>query len=237
MLPDAVSQKLDALPPQPGVYLFKDKKGAVVYVGKAKSLRARVRSYFQDSQGDSRAFIPILQRTIGDLDTIVTANEKEATILENNLVKEHRPRFNVKLRDDKDFITLRLGSSNASEEVPRASHWPRLDVVRRPTPDGGRYFGPYHSATAARRTLHLVNKHFQLRTCSDLEFANRKRPCLQHQIKRWGTADAAYVFFFGLAGLRPGTSLAVCLMYRLFWYLSGVAGAILHMLHRGKPAT
>jgi excinuclease ABC subunit C len=193
MLPDAVTQKLDALPPQPGVYLFKDKKGAVVYVGKAKSLRARVRSYFQDSQGDARAFIPILQRTIGDLDTIVTANEKEATILENNLVKEHRPRFNVKLRDDKDFITLKLGclggaggsgGSAKPGEASRASQWPRLDVVRRPTPDGARYFGPYHSATAARRTLQLVNKHFQLRTCSDVEFANRKRPCLQHQIKR-----------------------------------------------------
>jgi excinuclease ABC subunit C len=178
MLPDAVLQKLEGLPPQPGVYLFKDKKGAVVYVGKAKSLRSRVRSYFQESQGDQRAFIPILQRTIGDLETIVTANEKEATILENNLIKEHRPRYNVKLRDDKDFITLRLGRLGAGEP------WPRLQVVRRPTPDGGRYFGPYHSATAARRTLHLVNKHFQLRTCGDLEFASRKRPCLQHQIKR-----------------------------------------------------
>ncbi len=179
MLPDEVLQKLEALPTQPGVYLFKDKKGAVVYVGKAKSLRARVRSYFQDAQGDSRAFIPILQRTIGDLETIVTANEKEATILENNLVKEHRPRYNVKLRDDKDFITLRLGRTEAEP-----SQWPRLEVVRRPTPDGAKYFGPYHSATAARRTLHLVNKHFQLRTCSDTEFAGRKRPCLQHQIKR-----------------------------------------------------
>src|ERR1700758_696758 len=109
MLPEIVQQKLESLPTQPGVYLFKDKKGAVVYVGKAKSLRSRVRSYFQDAGGDARAFIPILQRTIGDLETIVTANEKEATILENNLVKEHRPRFNIKLRDDKDFITLRLG--------------------------------------------------------------------------------------------------------------------------------
>jgi excinuclease ABC subunit C len=178
MLPDAVLQKLEGLPPQSGVYLFKDKKGAVVYVGKAKSLRSRVRSYFQESQGDQRAFIPILQRTIGDLETIVTANEKEATILENNLIKEHRPRYNVKLRDDKDFITLRLGRLGAGEP------WPRLQVVRRPTPDGARYFGPYHSATAARRTLHLVNKHFQLRTCSDVEFASRRRPCLQHQIKR-----------------------------------------------------
>ena len=181
MLPDAVLQKLEGLPPQSGVYLFKDKKGAVVYVGKAKSLRSRVRSYFQDSQGDQRAFIPILQRTIGDLETIVTANEKEATILENNLIKEHRPRYNVKLRDDKDFITLRLGRVGP---LGAGEPWPRLQVVRRPTPDGARYFGPYHSATAARRTLHLVNKHFQLRTCSDVEFASRKRPCLQHQIKR-----------------------------------------------------
>ena len=229
MLPEAVVQKLEALPAQPGVYLFKDKKGAVVYVGKAKSLRSRVRSYFQESHGDQRAFIPILQRTIGDLETIVTQSEKEATILENNLVKEYRPRYNVKLRDDKDFITLRLGqmaktqltsqvagsgplprtsagdgragasgevaardgatavASRGSGEGPRTNHatdWPRLEVVRRPTPDGARYFGPYHSATAARRTLHLVNKHFQLRTCSDVEFASRRRPCLQHQIKR-----------------------------------------------------
>ncbi|HEY6460295.1 MAG TPA: excinuclease ABC subunit UvrC, partial [Polyangiaceae bacterium] len=156
-------------------------KGAVLYVGKAKSLRARVRSYFQDAQGDARAFIPVLQRTIGDLDTIVTANEKEATILENNLIKEYRPRYNVKLRDDKDFITLRLGRLGAAEP------WPRLEVVRRPRANDAekpRYFGPYHSATAARRTLHLVNKHFQLRTCSDTEFASRRRPCLQHQIKR-----------------------------------------------------
>jgi excinuclease ABC subunit C len=177
MLPEVVVQKLDALPPQPGVYIFKDKKGAVLYVGKAKSLRARVRSYFQEVQGDERAFIPILRATIGDLDTIVAANEKEATILENNLIKENRPKYNVKLRDDKDFITLRLGRMSEGT-------WPRLEVIRRPSPDGSRYFGPYHSATAARRTLHLVNKHFQLRTCSDVEFASRKRPCLQHQIKR-----------------------------------------------------
>jgi excinuclease ABC subunit C len=178
VLPDLVLQKLDALPAQPGVYLFKDRKGVVVYVGKAKSLRSRVRSYFQASGSDARAFIPLLQRTIGDLDTIVASTEKEAAILENNLIKEHRPRYNVKLRDDKDFITLRLGRMGAGEP------WPRLDVVRRPRPDGARYFGPYHSATAARRTLHLVNKYFQLRTCSDVEFASRKRPCLQHQIKR-----------------------------------------------------
>jgi excinuclease ABC subunit C len=185
MIPESVLQKLEGLPAQPGVYLFKDKKGTVIYVGKAKSLRSRVRSYFQEASGDNRAFIPFLHGTVGDLETIVTANEKEATILENTLIKEHRPRYNVKLRDDKDFITLRLGALRAAEPSPGgASAWPRLEVVRRPTPDGARYFGPYHSATAARRTLHLVNKHFQLRTCRDAEFASRKRPCLQHHIKR-----------------------------------------------------
>ena len=118
MLPDAVTQKLDALPVQPGVYLFKDRKGTVVYVGKAKSLRSRVRSYFQSGASDERYFIPILQKTVGDLDTIVTSSEKEATILENNLIKEYRPRYNVKLRDDKDFITLRLaGSARPSRPV------------------------------------------------------------------------------------------------------------------------
>jgi excinuclease ABC subunit C len=185
MIPDLVLQKLDGLPAQPGVYLFKDKKGAVVYVGKAKSLRSRVRSYFQEASGDGRAFIPFLHGTVGDLETIVTANEKEATILENTLIKEYRPRYNVKLRDDKDFITLRLGALRVGELSPGgAAAWPRLEVVRRPTPDGARYFGPYHSATAARRTLHLVNKYFQLRTCGDVEFAGRKRPCLQYHIKR-----------------------------------------------------
>jgi excinuclease ABC subunit C len=175
MLPDVVLEKLDALPSSPGVYLFKDKKAAVVYVGKAKSLRNRVRSYFQEGSSDNRYFIPLLQKTIGDFDTIVTGSEKEAAILENNLIKEHRPRYNVKLRDDKDYISLRLDPKD---------EWPRLWVVRRPSPDGARYFGPYHSATAARRTLHLVNKHFQLRTCTDTEMKSRKRPCLQHQIKR-----------------------------------------------------
>lgn len=175
MLPEEVTAKLDSLPSQPGVYIFKGKKGEVLYVGKARSLRSRVRSYFQSGSSDTRAFIPVLHRTVVDLDTIVTATEKEATILENSLIKEYRPRYNVKLRDDKEFLSIRLGLDHA---------WPRLTVVRRPAADGSRYFGPYHSATAARRTLHLINKHFQLRTCSDSELESRKRPCLQYQIKR-----------------------------------------------------
>src|SRR6185437_14191583 len=117
MLPEVVQQKLEALPAQPGVYLFKDKKGTVVYVGKAKSLRSRVRSYFQEGNSDNRYFIPILQRSVGDVETIVTGSEKEAAILENNLIKEHRPRWNIKLRDDKDYISFKLDPKD---------EWPRL---------------------------------------------------------------------------------------------------------------
>ncbi len=167
--------KLESLPKASGCYLFKDKAGAVVYVGKAKSLRSRVKSYFQESGSDSRYFIPILRRVVRDLETVVTSSEKEAAVLENDLIKQHQPRFNVKLRDDKDFLCLRIDTHKP---------WPRLETVRRPSEDGARYFGPYHSATSARRTLHLVNKHFQLRTCSDADLASRRRPCLQYQIKR-----------------------------------------------------
>ncbi|HYQ30905.1 MAG TPA: excinuclease ABC subunit UvrC [Polyangiaceae bacterium] len=175
MTAELLLQKLESLPASPGCYVFKDKAGAVLYVGKAKSLRSRVRSYFQDSSSDVRAFIPFLRKLAVDLDTIVTLSEKEAAILENNLIKEQKPRFNVKLRDDKEYLSLRLSTEHA---------WPRLELVRKPKPDNARYFGPYHSATAARRTLHMVEKHFQLRTCSDRELESRKRPCLKYQIKR-----------------------------------------------------
>lgn len=170
-----LEQKLDTLPVSPGCYLFFDKDRKTLYVGKAKNLRSRVRSYFQESGSDTRYFIPLLRRLALDLETWVTSTEKEAAVLENELIKRHQPRFNVKLRDDKDFLCIRLDESKP---------WPRLETVRRPTPDGARYFGPYHSASKARKTLHLINKHFQLRTCSDADFASRSRPCLQFQIKR-----------------------------------------------------
>jgi excinuclease ABC subunit C len=171
----SLDEKLEGLPAQPGVYLFKDKTGTVVYVGKAKSLKSRVRSYFQASSSDDRAMLPFLLEVIVDAETIVTGSEKEAAILENTLIKQHQPRYNIKLRDDKEFLSIRLSLDHP---------WPRLDVVRRPQRDGARYFGPYHSASAARRSLHLINKHFQLRTCTDGELERRRRPCLQHQIKR-----------------------------------------------------
>jgi excinuclease ABC subunit C len=175
MLREVVQQKLDTLPVQPGVYLFKDVRGRVIYVGKARSLRSRVRSYFQASSSDTRYFIATLASEIGDLETYITPSEKEAALLENHLIKEHKPRHNVKLRDDKEFLSVRLD--------PKAE-WPRLEVVRKPRQDHSLYFGPYPSASQARQTLRLVNRHFQLRTCTDTEFASRKRPCLQYQIKR-----------------------------------------------------
>jgi excinuclease ABC subunit C len=167
--------KLANLPETPGVYLFRDRAGVVLYVGKAKSLRNRVRGYFQQGNSDTRSFIASLPKLLGDLETIVTASEKEAAILENTLIKEHQPKFNVKLRDDKNFLSIKLDPKEA---------WPRLRLVRKIERDQSAYFGPFHSATAARRTLSVVNKHFQLRTCSDRELQTRKRPCLQHQIKR-----------------------------------------------------
>lgn len=175
MLPENVQHKLDALPTAPGVYLFKGASGAVLYVGKARSLRSRVRSYFQPGSSDQRTFVAFLARELGDLETFVVGNEKEAALLENELIKQHQPRYNVKLRDDKDFLSIRID--------PR-DPWPRLHVVRRPKPDGARYYGPYDSATSARQTLRQINRFFKLRTCKDSELRTRVRPCLQYQIKR-----------------------------------------------------
>jgi excinuclease ABC subunit C len=172
---EVIQQKLDGLPSAPGCYVFLDAKGGSLYVGKAKSLRSRVRSYFQDAGSDTRAFLPFLRKHTADLETIVTATEKEAAILENSLIKERKPRYNVKLRDDKEYLSVRLAAEHP---------WPRLELVRKPKADGARYFGPYHSATAARRTLHVVERHWKLRTCSDREFESRRRPCLKFQIGR-----------------------------------------------------
>lgn len=175
MLSEALTAKLQTLPARPGCYLFKDAQGKVLYVGKATSLRSRVRSYFQEGSSDTRMHVPFLLSAVDDVDTIVTGSEKEATILEDSLIKQHKPRFNIKLRDDKSYLSLRIDTSQ---------DYPRVELVRRPSPDGARYFGPHHSATAARRTLNFINKHFLLRTCSDQEMGSRKRPCLQYHIKR-----------------------------------------------------
>jgi excinuclease ABC subunit C len=180
---------LDRIPTEPGVYLFKDARGAVVYVGKAKNLRTRVRQYFREG-GDERFFVAagFLGKTVADIETIVVTSSKEALLLENHLIKKHQPRFNVKLRDDKQYLVLRLKDPKPvtpdDADAPKRDLFPRVEVVRNIRDDGANYFGPYHSATSARETLRTLNRHFQLRTCTDHVLETRGRPCLQYQIKR-----------------------------------------------------
>ncbi|HWB79332.1 MAG TPA: GIY-YIG nuclease family protein, partial [Nannocystaceae bacterium] len=170
---DQLADVLERLPTEPGVYVMRDRQGEVIYVGKAAVLRNRVRQYFNGT--DTRVFVPLLAKLIGDIETVVVANVKEALLLENNLIKEHRPRFNVKLRDDSNYLVLRLDPKSA---------WPKLELVRNVGHEGAWYFGPYHSARSARQSLRVINRHFQLRTCSDFALTHRTRPCLQHQIDR-----------------------------------------------------
>jgi excinuclease ABC subunit C len=169
-----LTEKLERLPDRPGVYLYKDAKGQVVYVGKAASVRSRVRSYFQASRTRD-AKTDALVDHIADVDYIVTANELEALILESNLVKRHRPRYNIILRDDKHYPFLKL---TTNEE------YPRLLVARRVQKDGATYYGPFYPATALRETLRLVRALFPLRTCSINIDGQADRPCLQYYIHR-----------------------------------------------------
>jgi len=169
-----LSAKLAQIPDRPGVYLYKDAKSQIIYVGKAASLRGRVRSYFQDSRPrDPKTDALVAQ--IHDLEFIVTGNELEALILESNLVKRHRPRYNIILRDDKHYPFLKL---TTNEE------YPRLVVARRVQQDGGAYFGPFYPATAMRETLRLVRQLFPLRTCRITIDGKKARPCLQYYIHR-----------------------------------------------------
>ncbi len=174
-LPLWLEHVLDTSPKKPGCYLMKDQLGEIVYVGKAQDLRTRLGQYFQPSTSDTRFFVGLLDRVLGSIEVIVAQNTKEALLLENELIKRHQPRFNVKLKDDKNFLNIRVGKEHK---------FPRLQVVRRRKKDGADYFGPYHSATSIRAMLKVVNRHFQLRTCRDTEFAQRTRPCLEHQIGR-----------------------------------------------------
>jgi excinuclease ABC subunit C len=169
-----LAQKIDRLPTNPGVYLFKDKKGTILYVGKAGSIKHRVSSYFQKPAGKDLKTLTMLEK-VADVDTIVTDTEKEAFILENNLVKAHRPRYNIKLRDDKNYPCLRL---SIEEEFPT------LSIVRRIKKDRSLYFGPFPSATSLRETLKLIRRIFPIRTCLDTKFSNRLRPCINYEMGR-----------------------------------------------------
>jgi excinuclease ABC subunit C len=171
----ALQEKLEALPLRPGVYLFKNAEGSVVYVGKARVLRDRVRSYFQAARAPVEVQKTRMVEDIADLDLVVTDTEMEALALENNLIKRHQPLYNVRLRDDKNHPYLKL---------TLAEEYPRLYVVRRPGEDGNVYGGPYIPASLGRKSAGLVRKLFGIRSCKETLNGRRPRPCLQYQIKR-----------------------------------------------------
>lgn len=169
-----LEEKLKLLPARPGVYLYRDDKGKIIYVGKALSLKNRVRSYFQPG-----AQVPpktkVMLEKIADFDIIVTDSEVEALILEQNLIKEHRPRYNVMYKDDKSYPYLK---------VTLADNYPRVMITRRHVKDGSRYFGPYTRVGAVNETLRLLKKIFPFRSCKQKEPPVRQRPCLNYHIKR-----------------------------------------------------
>ncbi len=168
-----IAEKLKTLPTKAGIYLHKNAGGKIVYVGKAKNLRNRVRSYFQSSRNHDPKTRQLV-RMIADFEFIVVDNEVEALVLEANLIKKHKPRFNVFLKDDKSYPHLKLTNEA----------FPKVVITRRITRDGSSYFGPFLPATLARNTLNLINRAFQLRTC-DLEIDGRlPRPCLEYHLKR-----------------------------------------------------
>jgi excinuclease ABC subunit C len=175
LLPDQLQRKLDTLPEGPGVYLWKDAAGDVLYVGKAKRLRNRVRSYFAlDFPSSPRN--QLLQRLIADVETIVVPSEAQSLILENNLIKEYRPRFNVRLKDDKSYPSI---------AVTLNEPFPRVLVTRRRNIPGARYFGPYTDVGQLRRTLAIIRRLYTVRSCHDaLPEERRERPCLDYHIGR-----------------------------------------------------
>jgi len=168
-----LAEKLKEIPVSAGVYLYKDSAGKIIYIGKAKRLRSRVRSYFQARPFDRKT--DALVRQIADVEFIVTDNEVEALILEATLTKKHKPRYNVNLKDDKSYPHLKL---TVNEPFPKAV------ITRRIQKDGALYFGPFLPASMARKTIDVINRTFQLRTC-DIEIDGKApRPCLEYHIKR-----------------------------------------------------
>lgn len=179
----SISDKAATFPHLPGVYLFKAPGGTVLYVGKARDIRKRVVSYFRSDASGNIKTRALLEKAI-DLEYVVTSTEKEALLLEASLIKRHRPRYNVILRDDKNYPALRID--------PR-DPFPRLDVVRRFQKDGALYFGPYPSAHAVRETLKLLNQLFPLRQCKGKNIIPRQRPCLNHSLGRCPGACAGKI--------------------------------------------
>jgi excinuclease ABC subunit C len=183
---EELRKRAAGLPAKPGIYFFRSASGEVVYIGKARSLRDRVRSYFL-ANPDFK--VRNILRETADIDFILTGSEKEAAFLENNYVQQHQPRFNLRLKDDKSFPYLKMTTGEA---------FPGIYFSRKVEPDGSRYFGPYSPAGRARSSIHLVNKHFLVRGCEEAVFRGRKRPCLEYELKLCSApcvgaiAEAAY---------------------------------------------
>ncbi len=188
-----------SLPTSPGVYLFKDAEGGVLYVGKAQNLRTRVRQYLIG--GDGRFRIPALVDRAADVDVLVTENVKDALLLENELIKQYKPIFNVRLRDDKQYLALRL---DPKEE------WPRLRTVRKFRRDGAEYFGPYTSSIELKTSLGDLRRIFPLRSCTDAvlrDYRRRGRPCIEYEMKRCAAPCCDRVDEAGYNELVEGTLL------------------------------
>jgi len=168
---------LETLPSRPGVYLLKDADGNVLYVGKAIQLKARVKQYFAaHGKGDGRFHISFLIPQVNQVEVIVTSNEREALVLEDTLIKKFRPRYNVRLKDDKTWESVRLSL---------AANWPRVSTVRRWKDDGARYYGPFLHGISAKKVVRLLIQAVPLRTCSDSVFrAHSQRPCIEYQMGR-----------------------------------------------------
>lgn len=168
---DSLQAKIKAFPKKPGIYFFKDKNQNVIYIGKARSLQNRIKSYFAPTS-DTKV-IRILNET-SDIEYILTGSEKEADFLENNFVQQYQPKFNLRLKDDKSFPYLKLSLQDL---------YPGLYLTRRVEADGSKYFGPFSPAHQARQTIHLISKFFGIRTCSEKIPGTRKRPCLEYDLK------------------------------------------------------
>jgi excinuclease ABC subunit C len=168
-----IQEKLARVTNEPGVYLMQDTDGDVIYIGKARNLKKRLASYFKNS-GPPDIKINILVNKINDFETVITRTEKEALILESNLIKRHKPRYNVVLKDDKRYPSLRIDLNEK---------YPNFSIVRKIGQDDALYFGPFASAQAVRETLRIINKTFKLRKCRANEFRTRTRPCLHCQME------------------------------------------------------
>lgn len=179
----SIEDNLARLPSAPGVYIMKGSSGEVLYIGKAKDLKARVRSYFREA-GDGRYTVRFLAAKVADIDYIVTSNEKEALFLEDTLLKQHKPRYNIRLKDSKTYVSIK---------ITMKEDFPRILVTRQRKKDGSRYFGPYVSAREVRETIKFLRRIFPLCTCSAGEFRNRTRPCLDYQLGLCSAPAVGYI--------------------------------------------